>query len=364
MARNHPKPRFDLVNRIGRLLVPALAIVMSLLTFPSGMVAMAACWFAVYTRAVLCERRATWILATWAAIVVVKRVDWPAGLWFLMCLVGVIVLASMTGWVRGRFSTMLCPLLVWAGWSAFAFSSYQATHLSRLPSALQDRPIVCIGDSLTSYTQRGGYPEVLAEMVSVPVINLGQPGITSASALKKLPDLRAARPGAVVIQLGGHDFLKDASLFKIASRAALKRNIETIIAAAHSLGAEVLLIEIPRGFIIDPYAGLERELARRHDLELIPDTTIRRFVLSSPVAPPGMWLGGPYLSDDGLHPNARGNAALATTVFAALKRIYGAQSQTIAYHAQAGVSFRELFRVDDEPRGYYGERADRARLYR
>lgn len=319
------KSRLASAKRIGRLLLLALAVVVSLLTFPSGMVAMAACWFAAYMLAALCGKRALWFLAAWAVIVIVKRVDWPWGLWCVMCLIGMIVAASMVGrdskWPRAA----LAPLFLWSGWMAFAVSSYQATHLSRSPNATQDRPIVCLGDSLTSYTPQGGYPEVLAEKVSLPVINLGQPGITSAEALKKLPELKAARPAAIVLELGGHDFLKDSSLFKTASRANVKQNLETLIAAARILGADVILIEVPRGFVVDPYAGLERELARQHDLELIPDTTFRRFVLTSPAAPPGMWLGGPYLSDDGLHPNARGNIVLANRVLQTLERLYSRQ---------------------------------------
>lgn len=317
--------RFGSAKRIGSLLLLALAVVASLLTFPSGMVPLAGCWFAAYTLAALCGKRALWFLAAWAAIVIVKRVDWPWGLWCVMCLVGMIVAAWIVGRASKRPWAALAPLFLWSGWMAFAVSSYQATHLSHSPNATQDRPIVCVGDSLTSYTPRGGYPEVLAEKVSLPVINLGQPGITSAEALKKLPELKAARPAAIVLELGGHDFIQDTSLLKAASRAKVKQNLEALIAAAQTLGAEVILIEVPRGFIVDPYAGVERELARQHDLELIPDTTFRRFVLTSPAAPPGMWLGGPYLSDDGLHPNARGNIVLASRVLQTLERLYGRQ---------------------------------------
>jgi lysophospholipase L1-like esterase len=36
-----------------------------------------------------------------------------------------------------------------------------------------------------------------------------------------------------------------------------------------------------------------------------------------------MWIGEPYLSDDGLHPNANGNKHLAKQVAKALARMYG-----------------------------------------
>jgi hypothetical protein len=85
----------------------------------------------------------------------------------------------------------------------------------------------------------------------------------------------------------------------------------------------VVLMEIPRGFLTDPYAGVERELARQYDLELISDSAIRQLVLFSPYAPPGMWINGNHLSDDGLHPNSRGNEHLANRVARSLSRIFG-----------------------------------------
>lgn len=311
------------LGRIGRTLAIVLAVAASLLTFPAGVVAMVAGWLVTYTVAVLCRHRGDWLLAAPVAIVLVKRVDWPVGLWLLMAVAMASIAASRRLPMTSK-RRLLLPACVWIGWLLLAADSYRAMHDGRGRQIVADRPIVCIGDSLTSYTRRGGYPEVLAEMVNVPVVNLGQSGITSTEALKKLPDLIAARPQAVVIELGGHDFLKDTTLLKRASRATAMKNLETIIEAARQSGAAVILIEVPRGFIIDPFAGLERQLARRHDLELVPDTPIRQFVLSSPVAPPGIWLGAPYLSDDGLHPNHRGNALLARRVLAALGRIYGA----------------------------------------
>ena len=72
-----------------------------------------------------------------------------------------------------------------------------------------------------------------------------------------------------------------------------------------------------------PTPGSSASLPARYDLELVADTAIRNLVLYSPPGPIGFWTGGPYLSDDGLHPNARGDAYLAGRVAESLVRIYG-----------------------------------------
>ena len=223
-----------------------------------------------------------------------------------------------------RMNAALLAIL-WLAWAGAAWDWHRSAHANHSVPLVNARPVVCIGDSLTSYPPRRGYPKDLARLLNVPVVNLGQPGVTSGEALKQLPALLAARPQAVVIELGGHDYLKDASWLPTKSRAEVKRNLIRLIVAVRQCGAEVILMEIPRGFIVDPFAGLERELAREYDLELISDSAIRQLVLWSPDCPPGLWTGGPYLSDDGLHPNARGDAYLAAVVAETLARLYGPQ---------------------------------------
>jgi lysophospholipase L1-like esterase len=179
---------------------------------------------------------------------------------------------------------------------------------------VQDRPVVCLGDSLTA----GGYPALLGEKLTVPVVDLSAEGDTTQDAIEQLPEVRRLRPQVVVMEIGGNDYVQGAS------RQETHANLKGIISDCRKAGAEVVLVEIPRGFVTDPYGGLERELARREDLQLLSDSTIRWFVLRSPFAPPGMWLGREWhLSDDGLHPNARGNEALAASVADALEQLYG-----------------------------------------
>lgn len=324
-----PRRILTSLQRVGRLACIAAAVAASLLAFPAWTVAMVGIWLAWYSARMLKGGKTWFPLAACVAIVAVKQVVWLPTLALLMCGMLLAVLVDRRWqWKTAnhqRRARLALVAALWAAWAGFAWDWRRSAEANHSVAPLDQRPIVCIGDSLTSYPPRRGYPHVLGRMLKVPVVNLGQPGVTTAEALAQLPALVAARPQAVVIELGGHDYLKDSSWLPTSSRARVKRNLERLIGAAQDAGAEVILMEIPRGFVIDPYAGLERELARKYDLQLISDTAIRQLVLWSPYCPPGLWTGGPYLSDDGLHPNARGDEYLASTVAQTLARLYGPQ---------------------------------------
>jgi lysophospholipase L1-like esterase len=209
-------------------------------------------------------------------------------------------------------SARISVALLFPAWIFMAWSWGSVGQVSRKPALLEDRPIVCIGDSLSAM----GYPRVLEKRLRVPVIDLALGGITSAEGLKRFPEVLECRPQAVVIELGGHDYLRGKS------RRETRANLIAMIGAARSAGAEVILFEIPRGFITDPFRGLEREVAREQDVALITDGAIRSLVLFSPFTPLGNWTGR-KLSDDGLHPNDAGHRFLADVVEARLRLLYG-----------------------------------------
>ena len=324
-ARNASPPGgVPALRRAGGTLGTAVIVAVSLLTFPGAVPWMVAAWLLWHTLLAVRGRPGWMPLAVCVAILLVKRVYCPPGLVAL----GIVMLA--VGLARGlwfrrqgggwhRRVARVGVLGLWAAWAVMALDWHLSARCGRTPPLDAARPVVCLGDSLTAY----GYPDHLDAIVSVPVVNLGRDGITTGDALADLQSILEADPQVVVIELGGHDFLKGKS------RAATKRNLETLINACRKAGAEVVLMEILRGVVTDRYASLERELARQYDLELISDTPLRELVLFSPYAPPGMFLDRRrHLSDDGLHPNERGNGLLAGQVACALERIYGPRVRT------------------------------------
>lgn len=297
-----------------------LLVGVSLLTFPAAALAMAGVWLLCHTFLVL-EKKPGWMpLLACLAILLVKRVAWLPGMSFLLVVLGVVGVLRLVGqWKSSGDSGRLDKVvlgIVWFAWLIAVIDSREAVQTSRRPVLDSERPIVCLGDSLTAY----GYPDELASRLSVPVVNMGRDGISTTDGLELLPAIEELRPQAVVLELGGHDFMRAHG------EATCRRNLEAIIEGCRAVGAEVVLVEIPRGIVIDRFMGLERRLARRQDLELISDSVLRRFVLLGPYAPPGMWLPREWhLSDDGLHPNARGNEMLADQVCDALVRVFGAE---------------------------------------
>lgn len=307
------------LGRGARLTAVAALIVASLLTFPNEIPIMIGVWLGVHGLAVARGGAGWFPLVTCAAIVVVKG-TWPTG---GLLLLGIAMsgsaalgaLGQFRSTRRGRQLMIGSNTALWIAWGVMLIGWRDGVESTASIALDGQATIVCLGDSLTANDDRiGSYPEILQDTLAPNrVINLGQPGITTAEALSKLSELRRLEPTVVVVELGGHDFLRGLG------RATAKANLERIIAEARNAGAVVVLVEIPRGFIFDPWFGLERQLARELDLTLVPDGVIRSFVLNSPFAPPGMWRRGPHLSDDGLHPNRLGNQAFATAVARAIE---------------------------------------------
>ncbi len=312
-------------RRVGRTILMTSLVVASLLTFPNAIPWMIAFWLAWHTISVARGKPAWVPLLICIAVLMAKCPYWS------LSLIGfaVVALVVAVGHARGMFAVGLRPRLGWMAvlglWGVWVLVVLQWRAISTCGHPvpfIPSRSVVCIGDSLTSgLLPDRGYPAQLQELIQLPVFNLGQSGITTEEGLERLAKVAAVDPPpqVVIIELGGHDFLKGWT------RATTKANLEKMIDACRAMGAEVVLIEVPRGFMIDPFRGLERQIADEQDVELVADSAIRQWVLWSPISPPGMWFPGSRLSDDGIHSNPRGSAHLARQVANTIERMYGPQ---------------------------------------
>ncbi len=285
---------------------------------------MIAAWLIGYTLLVILGRRGHLCLIGCLVVLMGKRLTPAPNLLGSMAVMLAIVLlgvwrARRSEPTTSRQFTWLGILVLWIAWGGMAVDWYAAAHCRHSVVLRPDRPVVCFGDSMTSLGVLGGYPNNLQEPISLPVVNLGIGGISAKQTVEEhLLELNRLNPRVVAIELGGHDFLNGYS------RASTKAYLKRIIDSVRHIGAEVVLIEIPRAFVSDPYWGLEREIARQEDTELVSDTAMRRIFLRSTAFPPGSCLGEPYLTDEtGIHPNERGKQILAEYVAEALERMYG-----------------------------------------
>ena len=164
-----------------------------------------------------------------------------------------------------------------------------------------DAVVLAFGDSLTFGTGAppgDSYPAVLAKRLGCRVVRSGVPGEETHEGLERLPGvLEEVRPDLVVLCHGGNDMLNRRD------RAATARNLEAMIDRCRRVGADVILIAVPRpGLSLRP-PRFYAEIARRRKVP------IDRGTLST-------ILGSPSMRSDYVHPNADGYQMLADAVAA------------------------------------------------
>ncbi len=306
------------MKRICTTLFAVILAFGSLLTFPEYLPWLVFLWLSLALFAFANSRPMWPWLLTCVVIIIVKRPGFTVQFWVLILIFSAV---GFVDWYARRkkeksltaVQIRLHILLLIAAATFFAAMRWlEANTTQQLVS--DGRPIACLGDSLTA----SGYPQELAKMVAMPVVDFGVNGITTDEGIKMIPEVLTANPQLVVIELGGHDYNAEHK-----TRSATRANLIRLIESFREQDIAVILVEIPRGFLSDPYDGLERELAAKYDLQLIADSLIRSFIFNSPIMPPGMWLDpAKHYSDDGLHPNELGNKQFARTVSKSLTRIF------------------------------------------
>ena len=185
-----------------------------------------------------------------------------------------------------------------------------ALTLLATPLAAQEVRIVALGDSLThgyglppaegfvpqleAWLRANGEPEAT-------VVNAGVSGDTTAGGLARLEWSLADGADALIVALGGNDFLR--GLDPASSRA----NLDAILTQADARGLPVLLsgMRAPGNYGPDfkqAFDAMYPDLAKKHGALYDP------FFLEGVTEDRTLW------QDDGIHPNAAGVAVIVARI--------------------------------------------------
>lgn len=195
---------------------------------------------------------------------------------------------------------MLCILTVLVTRPAFAAEEF--------------KKFVIIGDSITEgygVSHDQAYPHLLQQKIDKlgkkwRVVNSGISGSTAASAPSRVTWILKQRPALVLIALGGNDGLRGAPV------KTIEENLSKAVEACKSAGVKVLVagMQLPPNYGADytaQFKGAFARVANKAGVPLLP------FLLEN--------VGGkPELNQaDAIHPNEKGHAIVADTVFKFVK---------------------------------------------
>lgn len=171
--------------------------------------------------------------------------------------------------------------------------------------ALAETRILALGDSLTAGYGLGATEGLTAQLeralkakgIDAKVLNAGVSGDTTAGGLARVDWALGDKPAAAIVALGANDMLRGFD------PAATERNLDKILTKLKAADVPVLLL----GMRAAPNMG--REYAERFDA-IYPALAKRHGVLLYPFFLEGVAAEPALNLPDGIHPNAKGIAAI------------------------------------------------------
>lgn len=189
--------------------------------------------------------------------------------------------------------------------AAFLFVSACSDKQPGLPALSANAVILAYGDSITAGNgapPAQNYPSLLAEKLQRTVINAGVPGEISANGLKRLPALLDKhQPALLLLCHGGNDMIRKLG------KDELAKNLRAMVDEAISRDISVVLIGVPKPGIFLESLDIYNQIAGEYNLpverEVVPKV-----------------LADNALKSDLIHPNARGYAMMADSIFLLLQK--------------------------------------------
>ncbi|TVS15927.1 MAG: acyl-CoA thioesterase [Planctomycetaceae bacterium] len=208
------------------------------------------------------KRVATWSLLLGALAVAISSTPLPGWVYVLATVVTVFWIVSLLIGKRLRWTA-------WAVVGVWAFAAAIELPYHFLPgiSVASSRSIAVIGDSISAgmgdSDRSVKWPELLEAEHGLRVHDLSFPGATAASAWKLAGTQRISCP-IVILQIGGNDLLGGNSPTQFA------QDLDLLLASVRAPGRQLVMFELPLPPGMHQYGRIQRKLARKHDVRLIP----------------------------------------------------------------------------------------------
>ena len=170
-------------------------------------------------------------------------------------------------------------------------------HLSPTIHASPKQTVFVIGDSISAgiSAQERAWPDVLADISHLKVINLARPGATTGSAFDQSAGI-AESNSLVFVEIGGNDLLgsTDSKTFS--------NQLDKLLGKLKERNSQIVMFELPLFPFCNGFGAAQRNLAKKYDAILIPKHFMTDVFASS---------GGTL---DGLHLSQKGHDALANSI--------------------------------------------------
>lgn len=232
----------------------------------------------------------------------------PLPYWYYAVAAGV----SLTGMVAERSQRTIFKnhrrwfrLAVAIVWSAGVVAEIPYQFSPTLSPA--GRPTLYIlGDSVAAGMGETGvetWPRLLARRHSIPVQDLSQMGATAGSALRRL-DKSPVVDGIVLVEIGGNDMLGRHPV------GEFERDLDKLLARLDGPDRTVVMFELPLIPFSNEYGRIQRRLAEKHHVRLIPKRIFIRVLTD----------GGATV--DSIHLSPQGHELMAAAVWEIIHSAY------------------------------------------
>jgi acyl-CoA thioesterase I len=151
-------------------------------------------------------------------------------------------------------------------------------HTVPIVGASPDRTLTVIGDSVTAGI--GGdeksetWPRILAREHDLQVQDISHMGDTAASALKRVTT-QGIRSSNIIIEIGGNDLLGSTT------PSQFRADLDGLLKAVESSDRQIVMFELPLPPFCHEFGRLQRTLAHKHRVKLIPKRVFLSIVAGS-----------------------------------------------------------------------------------